>query len=355
MTATHGFVAWLARYYDKLIALVALVGMVGALSMLLLGKSREASEVQAYASRIASLKPENPEVEPISLSAYSNALAYLNRPYRIPIDSNRQAGFFIPETRVWCANRDCLALLARTATECPVCQTAQPAEPTEVAGYDGDGGGIPDAWERTYGLNPLDPADDRLDSDGDGFDNLAEFKAGTDPTDPKSHPDLLGLIRVEKIVATRLPIKFMGATRLPNGQHRCQINMWEGGRKQATSYFVLEGEPIGKTEYNLLRYIETSEKRISPVTGTAMTFIDKRVEIGRGDKVIKLKLDENAVEADYRITLVQTLDGSRFEVAGDGEFKVGDKKYRVISVDNQATAVVLRSDADEVDVTIPKL
>jgi hypothetical protein len=355
LTATHGFVALLTRYYDKLIALVAFACLIGVLSILLLGKGREASEAQAYSNRIDSLKPENPEVEAISLVAYSNAMANLDRPYRIPIDSTRQAGFFIPETRIWCANRDCLALLPRAATECPVCQTVQPPEPTEVAGYDGDGGGIPDAWERKYGLNPHDPADDRLDSDGDGFDNLAEFKADTDPTDPKSHPDLLGLIRVERIVATRLPIKFMGATRLPNGQHRCQINMWEGGQQQATTYFVLEGEPIGKTEFKLLRYHETPEKRISPVTGTPMTFIDKMVEIGRGGKVIKLKLDENAVEADYKITLVQTLDGSRFEVAGDGEFKVGDKKYRVISVDNQATAVVLRSDADEVDVTIPKL
>ena len=40
---------------------------------------------------------------------------------------------------------------------------------------------MPDAWEQTYGLNPLDPADAALDNDGDGATNLEEFVAGTDP------------------------------------------------------------------------------------------------------------------------------------------------------------------------------
>src|SRR5262249_7132174 len=51
---------------------------------------------------------------------------------------------------------------------------------------DSDGDGIPDSWELAYGLNPADPSDAALDTDGDGQSNLQEFLAGTDPTSAQS-------------------------------------------------------------------------------------------------------------------------------------------------------------------------
>jgi hypothetical protein len=49
---------------------------------------------------------------------------------------------------------------------------------------DRDRDGMPDAWEIDHGLNPDNPADGALDSDGDGRANLAEYLAGTDPRNP---------------------------------------------------------------------------------------------------------------------------------------------------------------------------
>ena len=46
---------------------------------------------------------------------------------------------------------------------------------------DDDGDGMPDSWERQYGLDPGDPIDALFDFDGDGLDNLAEYVAGTSP------------------------------------------------------------------------------------------------------------------------------------------------------------------------------
>jgi hypothetical protein len=53
---------------------------------------------------------------------------------------------------------------------------------------DCDADGLPDYWEVAYGLDPFDPTDAAKDSDGDGYTNLQEYRANTNPKEPKSHP-----------------------------------------------------------------------------------------------------------------------------------------------------------------------
>ena len=43
------------------------------------------------------------------------------------------------------------------------------------AGWDTDGDGMPDAWERSHALDPGNPADGNGDADGDGYTNLEEY------------------------------------------------------------------------------------------------------------------------------------------------------------------------------------
>jgi len=52
---------------------------------------------------------------------------------------------------------------------------------------DTDDDKMPDGWEVQYGLNPL-ANDASLDKDSDGYSNLEEYQAGSDPNDPNSRP-----------------------------------------------------------------------------------------------------------------------------------------------------------------------
>src|SRR5262249_6067395 len=56
-----------------------------------------------------------------------------------------------------------------------------------AAGLDRNNNGLNDAWEMLFQGSSLAPSED---SDGDGFSNLAESLAGTNPLDPNSFPAL---------------------------------------------------------------------------------------------------------------------------------------------------------------------
>lgn len=59
---------------------------------------------------------------------------------------------------------------------------------------DSDDDGMHNSWEAANGLNPLDPADGALDTDGDGARSLFEYLAGADPNDVNSVPPYPGQV-----------------------------------------------------------------------------------------------------------------------------------------------------------------
>jgi len=62
---------------------------------------------------------------------------------------------------------------------------------TQPINSDSDADIMPDGWEVSFALNPLDGADAHLDLDGDSFTNVIEFIGGSDPSDTNSLPSVL--------------------------------------------------------------------------------------------------------------------------------------------------------------------
>lgn len=84
----------------------------------------------------------------------------------------------------------------------PMTETGIIMDIEEVGGYpeltynpekvpvDTDGDGMPDDWERQYKLDPKNPADGAIDSDGDVYTNVEEYLNGTNPQEKINYRNL---------------------------------------------------------------------------------------------------------------------------------------------------------------------
>ncbi|MBQ9336023.1 MAG: hypothetical protein IJS14_01845 [Lentisphaeria bacterium] len=77
----------------------------------------------------------------------------------------------------------------------------------ENANKDTDGDGIPDQEETKLGLNPNDPTDALVDTDGDVFSNYEEFVSKTNYKDPKSRPPYHEKLYVLQVERPKLPFR----------------------------------------------------------------------------------------------------------------------------------------------------
>lgn len=344
--------------YDRIAAFVAILLLAASVFFFVKSRGMVDSDMKKF-GRSLQKDPEHPSVGALNLLPYSNAIAHIAHPQRIANNPERKIGFFVPETRVWCANLSCRAPLPPNAEKCPVCGTEQPSEKTGTVvasdDVDTDGDGMPDVWERKYGLNPTDPSDASADPDEDGFSNLLEFQNGTDPTNKNSHPDPVSFLRVAKIEATPLPLVLKSAS----ATSQSQIDYTDASTKQTFTCWVKLGQEITanlgkiKTGYTLVSVTNREEMVELKGIGKVKRSIGYAT-VANGKKRIELRQDTRASDTDYKISLVLAYDNTVLSVSSDDEFKVAGKSFRIIKVDKEASTVVIKSTVGKTEITIPK-
>ena len=187
--------AFLAEHYDKLVLGAALAVLVGSLVALLVAAGSNQADAAKFKQRIQALGPferRNVGVVPGLLFAAAREAARTS--YAM---SGTNVAFLVAPERVSCVK--CSQPIPMDADVCPWCSAEQPSETVTVdETWDSDNDGIPDEWEKKFSLDPFSD-DSALDPDTDGFTNLEEFQAGTDPKDAKSHPARFAFLRVSSI------------------------------------------------------------------------------------------------------------------------------------------------------------
>lgn len=133
---------------------------------------------------------------------------------------------------------------------------------------DTDGDGMPDWWEQLYGLDWQTP-DGNLDGDGDGWNHLAEFLGGTDPTHDDRAPSIQTLnlaaygeanngVWLRSVDADSLPADLIYTlTEAPAGGELHLLTDAEGGLEPGAALEV--GATFTQEQLNqgLLAYLHT--------------------------------------------------------------------------------------------------
>lgn len=316
-----------ARYeWVALGAAVLVLAGVGVFAVGAFGDDPDASAEAAAARYRRVVTAGETGVRAVDLSDYERVSSLLDLK-KVPrlSDVDAAGNFMASAARTFCEH--CHRPMPVDAKLCPFCKEAPSAKESPAAVADTDGDGIPDEWEKRYGLNPADPSDAAADTDGDGFTNAEEFAAKTDPTDAHDHPDYFASLSVRlPLVETKLPFYFEKVMKLPSGYRfyfKDPVAKNDYG-KRGRQYTPLAGESIGKTGYKVVSYNEKFEKRKIKSVGSEKA-LEKTVDVSTA-------------------TIERESDRRRFDLL------VGSS--RLISVDTQAKLIYSRGTTREFNVVV---
>ena len=342
MIARGGNKGFLAAHYDWLILGVGVVALAlgAAYYVSVLGEDPDEAAADAVA-RIDRMKPRETGVVPLDMAEFQVATSLIRKPVLLTDIDGRAESFLASERRVLCKCGKAISGDAKQVPACPYCGERQQVEKKPV--LDADGDGLPDDWEKKYGLNVNDPTDAAGDLDHDDFTNLEEYNAKTDPTDPKDHPDYLDSLKIElPLKETSMPFVFRKANKIPSGW-RCEffdpVRKDDYGRKGTTLTATI-GEEIAGTGFILKSYAaKTAKQAIKGGEGLTKTVDASEVVVERkadGKKITLVAQQGKVVRlaaVDIQATLVYGRGaGKRFEVVPGSEIVLSGTKYKVVTI-----------------------
>ena len=342
MISRFGNKNFLAAHYDWLVLAAGVVVLaVGVLVYVAsLGEDAEDSAA-AEVQRLRRMKPSATGVKPVDMTELKATFRLAKNPVRVsdvPVDAE---SFLASERRVLCAKcRKAIPGDVKLCPACPFCGEKQLVE-TKVV-LDADADGLPDEWEKKYGLNPHDPSDANADADGDDFTNLEEFAAKTDPKDRKDHPDYLDSLSIQlPLKKTYLPFLFTAANKIPTGW-RCEFfdpKQRDNYNRLGRTVTAVIGEEIGKSGF-VLKACEQKSAAVQIKGGKNMTRTEDRTEVkierksdGKVLTLVVSKKNGRPVPVDVQVTLSYSRGaGKTMDVVLGDEITLSGTKFKIAAI-----------------------
>lgn len=343
MISRNGNRSFFVARYELIALAIGVLAVAGgaAFYMMSIGDNPDEAASESVAN-VERMKPSETGVKAVDMAEFQAASRLVRSPVIVSEVAEKSESFLASERRVLC--KKCGKAISgdiKVMPACPFCGEKQEEEKKVV--LDADGDGLPDEWEKRYNLNPADASDANADSDGDGFTNMEEFLAGTDPTDKNDHPDYLDSLKIVlPLKETYMPFVFTRATKIPTGW-RCEFfdpkQKDDYGRMGRTLTATI-GEAIGESGFTLKGYeAKTTKRAIRGGEGLKKTVDVSEATVTRKSdgKTLKLVIAESKREKPMPVDVQATLAYERgtvknFDVVPGSEIDLNGSKYRITDV-----------------------
>jgi len=319
-------IAWLKAGYDKLLLVIVLGAILSSLFILIFSAVREKKSLAADQW----LQPPlaGPKQVSREMTAVYDAIENISAPFQIGGWSTRMV---VAELRVNCIK--CGRPIPINAEVCPFrnCKAQQP-KIISAGTKDTDFDGMPDEWEIRYDLG-VNIDDAAQDADSDGFSNLEEFNAGTNPKDETSAPPPVTKLRLIKAGRIPLPLVFVAASQQSSNDTSFLVK--NAVTKQAKSVKI--GDVFDG--YKITGY-EQKTKKVNK--GTFEIEEDVSVlKISKDGKEFSLIIGaKGGAQGEPAASLVYLIDNAKMLVKKGDVISLRNYKYKVIDIIDQNVSVI---------------